>query len=87
MTTSGSMAGHHRAIFKLSWLLTDGAPFGFGEFTSTWTRLGLLSSSFRDTGETETGTWGEQFLVRITNEIEENSSGVVAFTAEVIGLD
>lgn len=86
VTISGAMTGHHLAVFKLSWSITHAAPFGFGEFTSTWTRLGLLSSSFRDTGDPETGTWSEQFLVRVTNDIGSSASGVVAFTAQVIGL-
>ncbi|MCH8940452.1 MAG: hypothetical protein IIC27_04955 [Chloroflexi bacterium] len=86
VTISGAMTGHHLAVFKLSWSFTHAAPFGFGEFTSTWTRLGLLSSSFRDTGDPETGTWSEQFLVRVTNDIGSSASGGVAFTAQVIGL-
>ncbi len=84
VTISGTMTGHHLAIFKLSWGFTHASPFGFGEFTSTWTRLGLLSSSFRDTGDPETGTWSETFLVRVTNDIGSSASGVVAFAAEVM---
>lgn len=86
VTISGTMTGRHLAVFSLSWVINDAAPFGFGEFTSTWTRLGLLSSSFRDTGDPETGTWSERFLVRVTNEIGGSKSGTVDFAARITSV-
>lgn len=83
VTISGTMTGQHLAVFSLSWSITDAAPFGFGEFTSTWTRLGLLSSAFRDTEDPETGTWSGRFLVRVTHAIGESGSGTVDFAARI----
>ena len=83
VTISGTVMGPVGATFSLKWDLTDTAPFGFGEFTSSWTRLGLLSSARREAGDPETATWSERFRVRTTNEPGQQRSGTVRFTASV----
>ena len=83
VTISGSVTGPVGATFRLSWDLTDAAPFGFGEFTSSWTRIPYLSSARRESGDPETGTWSERFLVHITTDPGQQKNGTVGVTASV----
>ncbi len=83
MSVSGTVSGPDGATFALSRVHTAAAQLGFGEFASSWTRLGTLSSARRESGDAETATWSFLFRVHTFNAPGEQQSGTVLFTASV----
>jgi len=83
VTISGTVMGPVGSTFRLTWVITHAAPLGFGDFISSWSRLGTLSSVRRELGDPETGVWTDGFRVHTFNVTGQQRSGTVRFTASV----
>ncbi len=83
VSVSGTVTGPVGATFSLARVHTAAAQLGFGDFTSSWTRLGTLSSARRESGDPETATWQFLFRVHTFNEPGQQRSGTILSTASV----
>ena len=83
VSISGTVTGPEGATFSLGRVHTAAAQLGFGEFASSWTPLGTLSSARRQAGDAEAATWSFLFRVHTFNDPGQAQSGTIRFTASV----